>query len=627
MSKYDYAVIAIYLCFIASIGPIFRKFSKDASDFFRGGGNMLWWMVGAMAFMSQFSSWTFTGAASKAYTDGPLVLAIYFGNGLGAFVAYRWSAAKFRQMRVVTPMEGVRDRFGAFNEQFFTWVWIPIGVCYAAIWLTAVSTFVSVVFGINMTMTIVSVGTVVLIVAFFGGAWAVVASAFLQMIMLMCLTLVVAVLSIQAVGEKFGGGGFIHGVGAFIKHLPSRHLHWSETHRLPIVAMWITAFFVKQVCTSNDMKDADRFLVAKDSKNASRASLLAAVLFMVGPVIWFIPPMAAAILYPDLSVVPQLHGLKNISEGAYVAIGLKCMPDGMIGLMMSAIFASTMATMDTGLNKNAGIFVQNFYRPFLRKHASETEYLFAGRIASFVFGVLIILMAYLFSKSQLGIFDIMNQFSSMVALPFILPLIWCIVVKRTPSWAGWSTVCVGFLSSLLFYNYVHPELFGKVLEPDKMALRLSTMARLIGLHAPIQPSEISDYTLIGSTFVNVIVGSLWFFGTALFSRFNSPEYTKQEDEFFERLNTPVVADPEQSRRIDLAQLNTLSRLCLPYGAFVMLLAAIPNSLEGRMSFIVSGGLIVFVGLLLRWKAKRRGRLSAPKESSPPGQTVPADTRT
>jgi SSS family solute:Na+ symporter len=611
VSRYDYAVIAIYLCFIACLGPVFRKFSKDSSDFFRGGGNMLWWMAGSMAFMSQFSSWTFTGAASKAYVDGPLVLVIYFGNGLGCFLGYLWSAGKFRQMRVVTPMEGVRDRFGKFNEQFFTWVWIPIGIVYAAIWLNAVSTFVSIVFGMNMTLTIVGVGLVVLIVAFFGGAWAVVASAFLQMLLLMCLTLVMAVLSIQAVGAKFGGGGLLHGVSAFVNHFPSHYLNLSETHRLPIVAFWIVAFLLKQVCTTNDMKDADRFLCAKDTKNASRASLLAGILFMVGPVIWFIPPMAAAILYPDLSVIPQLHGLKTISEGAYVAIGLKCMPVGMIGLMMSAIFASTMATMDTGLNKNAGIFVRNFYMPVLRKHAHEKEYMVASKIASFVFGLLIILAAYIIAKfPNVGIFDVMNVFSAMVALPFILPLIWCIVIKRTPSWSGWSTVCVGFLASILFYNYVDPETFPKLfglhshISPDEMASRLSMMARLVGLRSPIRPGEMNDYKLIGGTIVSVVLGSLWFLGTALFARFNSLEYTKKEKAFFERLQTPVVSDPGQSKQMDLAQLRTLSKLCLPYGGFIMLLAAIPNPLGGRLSFIFSGGMIVGIGLLLRWKAKQ-----------------------
>src|SRR6202030_1501639 len=101
------------------------------------------------------------------------------------------------------------------------------------------------------------------------------------------------------------------------------------------------------------------------------------------------------------------------------------------------------------------------------KHAKETEYMIASKVASFVLGILIILVTYAFSKSQLGIFDIMNQFSSMVALPFILPLILCIFIKRTPSWAGWSTVCVGFLTSILFYNYVDPAFF----------------PRLVGLHS------------------------------------------------------------------------------------------------------------------------------------------------
>ena len=593
MSPYDYGVVAVYLCFIACIGLVFRRFSRDSSDFFRGGGHVLWWMVGATAFMSQFSSWTFIGAASKAYLDGPLVLAIYIGNAFGYLVAALWSAKRFRQMRVVTPMEGVRDRFGRANEQFFTWVWIPIGIFYAGIWLNAVSTFASAVFGMDMTLTIVVVGMVVVLVAFLGGAWAVVASDFMQMLILMPISLAVALLSVRAVG----GGDLLHGFSTFVDRLPRSHLHWTQAHRLPIVSLWIAAFFLKQVCLTNDMKDADRFLCAKDSRNASRAAWLASLLFLVGPIIWFIPPMAAAILYPDLSVIPQLRGLKTVSEGAYVAIGLRYMPVGMIGLMMSAIFAATMSNMDTGLNKNAGIFIRNFYRPYLRKGATETEYLLAGRITTLVFGVLIILVAHAISRvPNMGIFDVMNVFSAMVAVPFVLPLIWGIVIRRTPPWAGWSTVCVGFLSSLAFKYWLDPEVF----------------RRLVGLDSPIRPGEMADYDLIAGTLVNVFVGSLWFLGAALFARYNSAEFTRKEEEFFKRLGTPVVADPEESRPMDLAQLRTLSRLCIPYGSFVALLAAIPNPLSGRLSFVLSGGLILGVGLLLRWRAGCLARLPARK---------------
>jgi len=73
------AVVIIYFAFLIIIGWAFRNLSKNTSDYFRGGGNVLWWMVGASAFMTQFSSWTFTGAAGKAYTDGLAVAFIFAG--------------------------------------------------------------------------------------------------------------------------------------------------------------------------------------------------------------------------------------------------------------------------------------------------------------------------------------------------------------------------------------------------------------------------------------------------------------------------------------------------------------------------------------------------------------------
>mgnify|MGYP003340740136 CR=1 FL=1 len=47
------------------------RHGNEAAPQFRGGGKALWWMVGGSAFMVQFSAWTFTGAASKAYADDP----------------------------------------------------------------------------------------------------------------------------------------------------------------------------------------------------------------------------------------------------------------------------------------------------------------------------------------------------------------------------------------------------------------------------------------------------------------------------------------------------------------------------------------------------------------------------
>jgi SSS family solute:Na+ symporter len=597
MSHYDYAVLAIYFVFMTSLGLVFRKFSKSSSDYFRGGGNVLWWLVGATAFMCQKSAWTFTGAASKAYSDGLLVGVIFLGNGVGYFIAYLWSAARFRQLRVVTPMEGVRDRFGKGNEQFFTWIWLPIGTLYGGIWLNAVSRFASVVFRWNADMTIMVVGFAVVFVSGLGGSWAIVASDFMQMLVLMCVSVVAAFLAVQAVGD----GSFTAGAASFVDKLPAQHVDWTQLMRPQIVVLWIVAAVLKQLCTTNNLNDANRFLYSKDSKNARKAALLASLLFLVGPILWFIPPMAASILYPDLSVVPELKDLgSKASEGVYVLMGMRYMPAGMVGLMVACIFAATTSAMEPGLNKNAGIFVMNFYKPILRKGATDREYLLVGKLASLFFGALVICAALVIERMKgFGLFDVMMLFSSMVAIPFLMPLIWGIVIKRTPSWSGWSTVVVGLAVSFFTSKY----------------LELDLVRRVIGLDTPFTKREQDDVLFFTSLFLNVGISSLWFVFTSLFSRWNSPAVNERETVFFERMAQPVVSDPAETYAMDRAQLRTLGVLGIPYGGFLVLLAAIPNPLTGRLSFIFSGGAIVIVSLIL-FRASRRMRAPAKLEAPP-----------
>ena len=100
--------------------------------------------------------------------------------------------------------------------------------------------------------------------------------------------------------------------------------------RPEIVVLWIVAALLKQFCTTNNLNDANRFLYSKDSKNARMAALLAvdAVPCRTRSSGSF-PPMAAAILYPDLSAVAELKALgSKASDGAYVADGhaLPCPP-------------------------------------------------------------------------------------------------------------------------------------------------------------------------------------------------------------------------------------------------------------------------------------------------------------
>src|SRR5258706_4556298 len=264
-------------------------------------------------------------------------------------------------MRPVTAMQGGRARFGQASEQFFTWVQLSVGVVYAGIWVSGLSVFISAAFGVNLYTTVIVTGSVVLVMAVIGGSWAVAAYDLMQTLVLMPITLVTAFLAIAQVG----------GWNSFLDKLPRHHLHWTEGARPEILYLWIIAILLKQFISTNNMLEASRYLNAKDGREAQRAALLASVLFVLGPIFWFIPPMAARIMHPDLHTV--FPNLKNPAEGAFVVAGLDNMPAGVRGLLISGIFCATISNMHVGLNKNAGFFVKNFYQVILRPHAHEKQ--------------------------------------------------------------------------------------------------------------------------------------------------------------------------------------------------------------------------------------------------------------
>jgi solute:Na+ symporter, SSS family len=582
LSVYDYGVIGFYFLFMLVIGWVCRRFIANTSDYFRGGAKVLWWMVGSSAFMLSFSAWTFTGGAGKAYQDGLIILAIYIGNALGFFFNFLLFAPRFRQMRVVTGMQAVRLRFGAANEQFFTWLQIPLGILYAGIWLTGLSTFISSVFNIDLASTVIGTGMVVVVIAVIGGSWAVVAGDFIQMLILMPVTIVAAFLAVGRVG----------GLTAFLEKAPHRHFALTEGCRSQILVLWIVAILVKQCISTNTLMEASRYLSVKDTRNARRAALLGMVLFIIGPLVWFIPPMVAAITHPDLSgMFPRLKN--HAADAAYVAACFDVMPNGMIGLLISGIFAATMSAMDGGLNKNAGVFVKNFYQVLLRPGAKETELLLAAKITTFLFGLLVIGAALLFSlRSNADLFNLMQKYGGLVVLPYSVPLVLGVLVRSAPSWAGWTTVLVGFATSLLGNRYLTPQWIAGVMGWPALSKR-----------------EGDDWTLLLGVLLNATVCTLWFLGSCRFSHRRPAEEKARVDQFFKQMTTPIDFQKEIGAGNDATQYHTLGLLCLIYGSFLVLLLAIPNPAWGRLGIFFCMGCMIGTGGLLFWHGLRLKRVA------------------
>jgi len=534
---------------------------------------MLWWMVGSSAFLVQFSAWTFTGAAGEAYLNGPIVIIIFFGNALGFLANYFFFAPKFRQMRVISAMQAVEQRFGRSGEQFYTWAQVPLSILNSGIWLVGLSIFVSSVFGIPLEWIIFGVGVTITICSTLGGSWAVVSSDFIQMLILMMVAIVMAYFALSEVG----------GVTAMIQQFPVESLLGDNYNYPAFIIVWAVIMIIAQFFKTNHLLDANRYLNAKNSTQARKAALLASVLFFIGPIIWFIPPIAARILIPDMSALfPELN---NPAEAAYIAVALNLLPQGMVGLLLAGMFAATMTSMDSGLNKNAGIIVKNVYLSLIKPDASEVQQMFIAKISTVLLGIVVIGVALFYSTlKDLALFDLMITIGSLLGLPVAVPLVLGLLIRKTPDWSGWSTTVVGLMCSAAVKFYFNADWFEGVFGLDMLA------------------RDTRYWNISLAVIINITIPVLWFFGSMKFYKEPSDKRKIVLQEFWNNQQTPVEGIEDASS--DTLQYKLIGGFALAYGIFVLCLSLIPNPVQGRIIFLICGFFLTLLGGVLYLKSKK-----------------------
>lgn len=564
----DTLVVLAYFFFLIAIGWMFRKFTTSTSDYFRGGGKMLWWMVGATAFMTQFSAWTFTGAAGRAFSDGFVVVILFLANAFGYFLNYIYFAPKFRQLRVVTAIEAIRQRFGRSSEQFYTWAGMPDSLISAGVALNGIAIFVSAVFNIPMEVTIIFTGIVLVLMSVTGGSWAVIASDFMQMLVIMAVTITCAV------AAYFHGGGVTNIVTNFTGDF------WvgNNLNYMSIFILWIVFILIKQFGVMNNSINAYRYLCAKDSDNARKAAGLATVLAIVGPLIWFLPSWYVSAFMPDFA-----NDYSVGVDAAYLAFVESVMPAGMIGLLMSAMFAATMSSMDSGLNRNAGIFVVNFYSPFVRPNASQKELVIVSKAMTVLMGLVIIgLGLYINSLRHLSLFDIVLNIGALIGFPMLIPILLGMWIRKTPDWSGWATLVVGG-----FVSYI----FG-------ISIQAEDIENWFNLDQALTSREWADLKVALSLMAHVVFTGGFFLATTLVYKGRTPEREAEVEKLFENWNTPVVAESQEQQNLDTKQRSMLGKLICTAGLGVLAMALIPNDIAGRALFLLCGSIVLSVGVLL-----------------------------
>ena len=578
-----YAVVAGYLVMLVCVGFVFRRFSHNASDYFRAGGQGTWWLVGGSVFMGQFSAWTFTGAAGAAYQVGWSQAVTYGAGSLSYFLLALGPAAWFRRTRVITVADVIRLRFGPGMELFFAWLQSMMAPLFGGLHLYSLAIFVTSLLGFDIRAVILVLGLVVLFYTAMSGAWAALAADFIKALVLLPIALLLAVICLA----HFGGiGGFLHAIAA--QGLQPTYAPFKSAATLAAIPGvtpgyftlgFLIAYYSAQVANINTLTNAGRFLAVKDDREARRASLLAAGALLVAALIFFIPPMTARLLIPDaVAGMP----LRAPTEGAYAAMALRLLPAGLVGLVLVAICASTMSTLDLSLTGLAGLITQNIY-PALCRLAGATPWegrarLVLGRVVNLCCALTVITIAQIMAAfGSGGVFNLMIKLMAQVMAPIGIPMMWGMFVRRVPTWATPLAIVVGFaVSSGIEYA---PGLFGTA--------PWLYHQQILALFA---------------------ASSAAFFGACLiyWRQAPDPAVEAREAEFFSRWRQPVNFTAEIGAGNDGRQMRIVGRFGLAMaGAILLLLIPASSAGHGGKILVIAGGTAAVGGLL--WFSGRARR--------------------
>jgi solute:Na+ symporter, SSS family len=617
----DYFVIVVYFMLMLGIGFYFLRRLKDANDYFAGGNKIPWWTSGVSLYMTNFSAWIFSGAAGFVYATGYFAL-IYLG--LGAFAYYigsQMTAARWRRSRVISPVEYTNTRYNVTTQQLLSWVIAFVYILSGGVQLAAIGRILAAPLGIDVTALIIGVGLIILVYTFSGGLWAVNITDFVQFVILLSVTVVVVPLSLHLIG----------GFPELIRNIPPltfdhvyNNVHY-DFHYL------VGIFLVTTLGVAAG--GAQRFYSVRDEKSAKRVGKLSGVLFLTFPLIFGIPPLVARVLWPDLSQVEFFSGQFQPRDLVFIAVCLKVLPAGLIGVFFAALLAATMSALSSVYNLVSAIIARDMYRDAFNPKATEKQVFRVGRFATIAMGVIVMIFALVFVHSELGIFNIMMAFFTLFNLPTAIPIAFGLIFKWVPRWGAFAAISWGLyigvvtrfvlgwgfgpqiyiVGIITFIIFVASGYLGRMYKENKPRLIAVSAVYSILLYIVLVSNILND----GGTVVQIalpilvaLMGASTYVFARLFAR-ESEQDREQVERFFRKLYKPIDVAKEvyarggrETSTFPLVGMNTIF-----IGVFIFILYLLP--IEGTKSnaFIYLSVVLVLFGWSMYYFGKRSEKKS------------------
>lgn len=574
----DYFMIIGYFLLMLGIGLYFYRSMKGIKDYFSGGNNIPWWLSGVSFYMSSFSVMAFISYPSLCYRYGFVGITLLWVAIPATLFSTIFLAHKWRRARIDSPMEYLEHRYSPVLRQLFSWQGIPTKIIDDGIKLFAIGTFISVSLGFDMKWSMVGAGGIMLLYTFMGGLWAVAVTDFIQFIVLTAAVIIILPLSF------YRAGGFLE----VFENLPEGFMlltspEYGWGYVLYLVVMYTLAW------SSVNWSLIQRYYCVPTERDAVKVGLSVVVLYVIGPPLMFLPAIVGTQLIPGLADAGTI----------YPELCRMLLPAGMLGLMISAMFAATMSMLSSDYNVCANVLTHDIYRRHVRPDASQRELVLVGRLMTLMIGVLAIGAALLMAKlgKAEDLFTMMVTLFSVATAPVAVPMILGLLSpKLTGRSAFWGFLCGLFVGILLFILSLSSR------PMELWQLRWNPEASTLSFYAYAAPLEMVLF--IATSLVTLIVMLLI---TALV-----PMRTGDRENinaFFERLRKPIGTLPEEQEAVGASKaISPFLVVGISLIIIALLMAVVLPWSGSVITAVLNGGISLFLMLVgggMAWLSRNK----------------------
>jgi Na+/proline symporter len=445
LTPLDWIVIALYFLFNLGIGLYYaRRARGSTSEFFLSGRDVPWWLAGTSMVATTFAADTPLLVTGLVVKNGIAGNWLWWNMVMSGMLTVFFYARLWRRAGVMTDIEFAELRYSGGPAAFLRgfraiYLGIPIN-CIILGWVnlamikilretlnfdqlatgTAWAGVLNTYLNIDAPVSFLILAGMLVFTAYYttiSGLWGVLVTDLFQFVLKMGMVVLLAIWAVGAVGGIDALKSKIATLDAEAKQKTTEDLRSqieqrqladeaadvselqskleaSETaaSRLdffpPLDSPWMPFITLCVYLAVNWWSSwypgaepggggyvAQRIFSAKDERHGVLATLWFNVAhYALRPWPWILTALATIVLYPDLSD-KEAGYVRSLMDPAVFPTWLR-------GFMIAAFAAAYMSTIGTQLNWGASYVINDFYRRFVVRDASERHYVIVSQVAT-----------------------------------------------------------------------------------------------------------------------------------------------------------------------------------------------------------------------------------------------------